>query len=52
LVKGELIKEELNFSGLVDILAYPAEFLVLTDFIIISPSLLDTNILLILGRES
>ena len=50
-VKGELIKGELIFINLVDIASYPEEFLGLRDFIIFSTSLVDTDFILIFGKE-
>jgi hypothetical protein len=35
-VKGELMKQELIFSNLVDILSYTEEFLDLRDFIVLN----------------
>jgi hypothetical protein len=49
-VKGELMKEELGFSNLVDIPSYPEEFLDLRDFIMFSTSLVDKDFRLILGN--
>jgi hypothetical protein len=49
-VKGELMKEELIFSNLIDIPSYPEEFLDLRDFIMFSTSLVDKDFRLILGN--
>jgi hypothetical protein len=49
-VKGELMKEELIFSNLVDVPSYPEEFLDLRDFIMLSTSLVDKDFRLILGN--
>jgi hypothetical protein len=49
-VKGELMKEELIFSNLVDIPSSPVEFLDLGDFIMFSTSLFDKDFRSVLGN--
>ena len=45
------MKDDLNFSNLVDIPSYPQEFLGLRDFIMSSTSLVDKDFILIYGKR-